>query len=251
MRKACHPDTNKRITVPEYIRDFGNDAVETHEQVTCPVCKQRLNIVAPSTVDSVGHFAHRRNSGYCPTKNKAAAPYVGLHPHHPDPEAANRIKTIFLQNWQKHFKMLDWLVKGLAVDEFISVLRAANEERIWEYAQLREFQLPYIFATLMDFPPSHSYREKDGSPARKNWFRCWFDATVQRYDDLWIHRQEPLMFWRAWYELPEGKKKPRSEDLLDSYGMELNSDFLNRDVTLFPFIENKITRWLERNVQVS
>lgn len=146
--------------------------------------------------------------------------------------------------------MLNWLVKGLSVDEFIDIIKTANNERIWEYAQLEAFQIPFVFATLADFPQSKSFKGKDGLPVRKKWFRCWFDATVQRYDDLWIHRETPLLFWRAWYDLPAGKRKPSSEDLIDSYGLELSSDFLEREVTLHPYVEKKISDWLSRHFAI-
>ena len=57
------------------------------------------------------------------------------------------------------------------------------------------------------------------------------------------------MFWRAWYELPEGKKKPRTEDLISSYPMELDAAFLNCDNNLPPFVKTKITQWLARYFQ--
>lgn len=251
MRKAYHPDRNEKITVPKYTSEFGNDQIPLNERARCPVCNQRLGVVAPSSPSSTGHFSHMRGSGYCPTKSTAAAPYAGLPPRNPDQEAARRIKEAFLMNWEKHFLMLDWIVKGLAIDEFIDVINTANRERIWEYARLEEFQLPYVFATLMDFPPSRSYKLKDGSFARHCWFRCWFDASVQRYDDLWIHRETPLMFWRAWYELPNGKRKPSLEDLIDSYSLPLSADFLMHNRTVMPYVEAKISSWLMRNFQAA
>lgn len=166
--KALHPERGGRITVPEHIQEYGNDELEEWEKALCPVCKRPLNNVAPSSVDSIGHFAHQRNSGYCPTKASAAAPYCGLPPRNPDPTAAIRIKTAFLENWQEHFSMLNWLVKGLSVDEFIDIIKTANNERIWEYAQLEAFQIPFVFATLADFPQSKSFKGKDGLPVRKN-----------------------------------------------------------------------------------
>lgn len=250
MRSAFHPNRNCKITVPEYIKDIGNDSVTTNERARCPVCNQRLSVVAHSTPDSIGHFAHLKGSGFCPTKSGAAAPYAGLHPRDPDQEAARRIKKAFLANWQKHFFRLDWIVKGLAIDEFIDVIKTANQERIWEYTNLEEFQLPYIFATLMDFPPSRGYIKKNGTPARHCWFRCWFDASVQRYDDLWIHRKTPLMFWRAWYGIPQGRRKPKTEDLIDSYGLELCAKFLTENHAVWPYVEKEITSWLIHNFRV-
>lgn len=250
MRNAYHPERDEKINVPQYVEEKGNDPVPAWERARCPICDQRLNVVASSSVDSIGHFAHQKNSNFCPTKSKTAAPYAGLPPRNPDPEAARRIKATFLANWPKHFSMLNWIVKGLAVDEFVDVIRTANQERIWEYAQLEEFQLPYIFATLMDFPPSRSYLGKDGRPSRKKWFRCWFDASVQRYDDLWIHRETPLTFWRAWYELPKGKRKPNAEDLIDSYERLLTEEFLTYEVSLHAVIVARVSAWLNRSLRV-
>ena len=34
----------------------------------------------------------------------------------------------------------------------LKVIGIATQERIWEYANLEEYQIPYIFATLMDYP---------------------------------------------------------------------------------------------------
>ena len=249
MRNAIHPLHDTKINVPDYIRDFGNDAVKFGERPRCPVCNQRLYVVASSSPDSIGHFAHMKNSGFCPTKSEAATPYAGLHPRNPDQEAARRIKKAFLANWEKHFYKLSYIVKELGENEFIDVILVANKEKIWEYANLEEFQLPYIFATLMDFPPSRSKKDKDGSPKRKCWFRCWFDSSVQRYDDLWIHRPSPLKFWRAWYSPPKGKGKPKAEDLINSYEDDLSADFLTYDIKLQERVVTKISKWLAGNFQ--
>lgn len=249
MRKAFHPDRDEKITISQYLREFGNDALQSRERARCPVCDQRLNTVAVSSVNSIGHFAHQKNSGFCPTKSKAEAPYSDLTPQNPDPEAAKRIKAAFLANWEKHYSKLNSIVTKLAIQEFKNVINTANKERIWEYAQLEEFHLPYVFATLMDFPPCRSYK-KDGRPARKEWYRCWFDATVRRYDDIWIYRETPLKFWRAWYEPPEGKKKPRTEDPKGSDWGVLDATFLSWENNLQQFVKTEMTKWFDQNFRV-
>lgn len=247
MRKALHPLKNEEINVPEYICDFGNSVNVDTERVRCPICKQRMYVVASSAPNSIGHFAHMPNAAFCPTKIKSAAPYAALPPLHPDPEAARIIKKTFRKNWEKHFKQLNTLVHGLAYTEFINIMKAANAARVWEYAKLEEFQLPYVFATLMDFPPEKSYTPKGKPPVRICYFRCWFDASVQRYDDLWIHRNTPLQLWRAWYRLPEGKRKPSIDDLISAEAMNLEPDFLLHDVSLHPYITDNINAWFDRN----
>jgi hypothetical protein len=113
--------------------------------------------------------------------------YLGKHPRNPDPEAGRRLKAVFAASWQKHFLKLNQLVNALHCDEFKNVVRLADQEHIWNYAALAEYQLPYIFATLMDYPSTNSLKI-NGVCIRKCWFRCWFESTITRYDDLWIIR---------------------------------------------------------------
>lgn len=250
MRQALHPEHSQLITVAEHRKEFGNDTLPEQERARCPICKQRLNDV--ESPNSIGHFAHRSNSSFCPTKASAGAPYEGLPPREPDPVAARRLRALFLANWPRHFHKLNLLVKGLAVDEFIDVIRVADRERIWEYGKLEEFQLPYLFATLMDFPPHRSFRV-NGSFVRRYWFRCWFDATVQRYDDLWIHRTVPLQFWRAWYELPVGKRKPGLTEITAAYPQELSDDFLTAESmrSPSPYVIDMVGSWLRVHFRVA
>ena len=251
MLKARHPDSDRKITVPQHKADFGNDFLNQYELARCPVCNQRLKAIAASSTGAVAHFAHQRGSLFCPSKIEHEGPYRGLTPRNPDLEAARRIRQLFRENWAKHFEELNWLVKGLAVDEFTNAILIANQERIWEYAQLQEYQLPYVFATLLDFPPHRSYIDKKtNKPKRTCWFRCWFDSSVQRYDDLWIHRTTPLQFWRGWYNVPKGKRKPRIENLEDCYPMELSDDFLTRESSPPAYVVTKISTWLDRHFQI-
>lgn len=244
MKKVYHPYKNFKIDPIEYIREFGNNKLNDEELARCPICNQRMTLVSPSSPNAHIHFRHKPKSGYCPSKSQNTAAYLGLYPLHPDEFTAQKIKDSFKKNWQKHYVKLNFLVKGLSVSEFINVLKISNREHIWEYSKLEEFYLPYIFATRTDFSPKSSYRMKDGSFFRKKYFRCWFDPSVKRYDDLWITRDTPLLFWRAWYELPEGKTKPSLQDLIDSYPSEIEKDFLDREIKLQDWIVDKVNTWI-------
>ena len=249
MHKALHPYSPDRITVQAHIQEFGNDSLEMDERARCPLCKGRLSNRAASAPGAIGHFAHMPKSGYCPTKDTSGLPYLNKPPRDPDPEAATIIKNTFLTNWPKHFSQLNWIVKGLHVNEFINAIRCANKERIWEYRQLQEYQLPYIFATLMDYPSANSLHI-NGKPVRKMWFRCWFDTSVKQYEDLWIYRETPLLFWRAWYNNPS-RGKPKLEDLVDAYQTELSNEFLVREVEINEFILTTVGSWLTKNFRVA
>jgi hypothetical protein len=220
MENARHPKTHKPINFVEHVKEFGNDELEEHERALCPVCWKGLSNRAGKTPKSHGHFAHRSSTGFCPTKIASGRPYDNLFPRSPNPLHAQQIKNLFRENWQYHFVVLNKFVHGLHADEFKEILKLANQQRIWEYANLEEFQIPYILATLRDFPPHTGFHFSDGSPARKLWFRCWFDSTIARYDDLWIHRSDAPKFIRGWYKNSNSKKKPNTDDLIDVHEME-------------------------------
>lgn len=245
MREAYHPESGQLIDAYKY-SIYARNCEGQPRPAICPHCKQGLTPVAVHSPNTAGHFAHQKNSGFCPTKLTSAGPYKGLHPRRPDPEAARRMRKLFLQNWQKHFSRLDWLAKALSMDEFFNLIKLAAQERIWEYAYLEEYQLPYVLATLADFPPHLSYR-KSGVPVRQRWFRFWFDSSVQRFDDLWIDRHEPVEFWRVWYALPPGRRKPNAEDLVGSYIEPMSAGFLQTESRLPEFVVARVEEWLDAN----
>ena len=244
MKKAMHPYSGDRITVPQYIVEFGNDTPKSERRPLCPICRQRMMLVAPRTANSSGHFAHLPKSAFCPTKESAGVRYGDLPPGRPNTQRAIELKRYFINNWKIHFSMLDFFVKGLSKKEFFEVLQLADRARIWEYANLEPFQIPYILATLTDFPPEKSRNGKD--KIRKKYFRCFFDSTVQKFDDLWISRPKNLQFWRAWYESSPGRK-PRADDLIDAYPIDLNSNFLEYTPKVPQFYIDEIQEWLNRS----
>ncbi len=245
MHKALHPYQEDRITVAQHIAEFGKSFAIDRERARCPFCKQQMSVRASSAPNAIGHFAHMPNSGFCPTKEASGMPYLGKHPKNPDIHHANQVKQEFALNWQKHFMKLYELVPGLHYEEFKSAVRLANKERIWEYANLEQYHLPYIFATLMDYPSTSSYKNNKGEHARKCWFRCWFDSSVQCYDDLWIQRREPLMLIRAWYRQPL-QGKPKLDDLLDFYPLSVTDEFLQSERQLTPVVIKLLAPWIQQ-----
>lgn len=51
------------------------------------------------------------------------------------------------------------------------------------------------------------------------------DASVERYDDLWIHRTEPLALIRAWHKQPHNRK-PQLDDIINFHSIDIEADFL-------------------------
>lgn len=248
MHKALHPAANRKITVAEHISEFGNDHLELYERARCPICKQRMVNRAASSPGATGHFAHMPMSGYCPTKVTSGMPYLGLPPRRPDTEHGKQVKSQFANQWEKHFVRLNEIVNGLHFEEFKKVILLADQERIWEYANLNAYQLPYIFSTLMDYPSTNSFKY-DNKHVRRCWFRCWFDASVERYDDLWIHRAEPHALIRAWYKQPH-KGKPKLDDIINFHAIDIEASFLDDDRRPSEYVIRKLAPWVDRHFHV-
>lgn len=245
MQEALHPHhDNRSITVDDHILEFGNDSkkVAPPDRARCPICKQYLKIVSPSSPNTIKHFSHISGGGWCPAKEIAKNPYLGLSAKSPDIEMARRIKHAFAANWQRHYDKLRSLVPYLSLDEFTEILKIANREKIWYYKDINEGVLPYIFATLIDFTPDNSYKK-----SRKYWLCFLFDNTVRGYDDLWIYRDVPLKFWRASFSKMKGKSRPKLDDLVRITEVEISDDFLKGDVPLNSYIEKYVSDWLARN----
>ena len=244
MRKALHPQSGLEIDVNQYIIEFGNGHHTNDELPLCKICKQRMSIVAASTPNTIGHFRHLPNSKFCPAKEQGGVLYANFPPQHPDQEAARRMKEDFMQNWQIYFSRLNNFVKFLSKREFYAVIEAADAARIWEYAQLKNWQIPYIFATLIDFPAENSRTGPKGEK-REHYFRCFFDNSVNRYDDLWIDPNSQPSFWRAWFATEPGRR-PHAKDLINAYPLEVTSDYLQKRHWVPPFYVDEIQAWLNR-----
>lgn len=112
MRTAIHPHKKIKVSVSDYIKDFGNNSQrDLKDYPLCPFCKQRMTIVAKSTANSTGHFKHFPKSEFCPSKEKSVALYANLPPLEPDPEKAREIKIKFVENWKAHFSQLNFFAK--------------------------------------------------------------------------------------------------------------------------------------------
>lgn len=88
MKKAMHPYNKNKITIAQYVVDFGNDTPSMEARPICPICRQRMKLVAPRTANTTGHFAHLPKSGFCPTKESAGVRYDNFPPKKPNAERA-------------------------------------------------------------------------------------------------------------------------------------------------------------------
>lgn len=204
MKKALHPTQNRPITVVEYIQLFGPRLDHLGKQnsrppARCPACNEDMHPRGESDPEVDGVFAHKPNSiAYCPLKQSAAQPYQILPQTNPDIVAAKRLRSSFFAHWKYHWKLLRDYAPFADIAEFIALIRYADQQCIWHYKNLQEYEIPYIFLVLKDFPPIKS----KGKWLRKEWIRFWFDSRVRTIDDLWIKTTGDWRIVKAIYAAP-------------------------------------------------
>ena len=237
MRIALHPTINDPITIDEYWVQFGHRPLlgdDTRKRARCPFCSQILNDVAGRSGHTVGHFAHLRGSGPCPSKAPAGRPYYPLTPVDSDLNRSRLLQGDFFANWERYYRKLENLVPCLSKKGFLALVAEANRLRIWEYRHLEPWEIPYVFVLMVDFPTTNS-RLKDGKPQRVFWFRFWYDASVQSIDDLWIRRDDEPTLFRASFIQPKRRGvTPKYEALVKFYLLDRERDYLTKPTDPLP-----------------
>lgn len=207
MRQALHPTENRPITVVEYIQQFGTRLdhrgyKNQRPPARCPACNEDMHPRGEVDPEVDGVFAHKPNStAYCPLKQSAAQPYQVLPQNNPDIAAAQRLRNSFFLHWKYHWQLLRRFAPYADIAEFISLVRYADQHCIWQYRELLEYEIPYIFLVLKDFPPIKS----KGKWLRREWIRFWFDSRVRTIDDLWINTTGDWRIVKAVYAVPRAK----------------------------------------------
>jgi len=164
MKIAIDPSIGQQITPEQYLARWGNKALGSKEdhrpRVRCGLCDQELHHVAGRTEDSHGHFSHLPRSGYCPTKAPSALPYGHLTPVNPDPARGALIRQQAMANWRWIYQEVAERVPAFLATEFVELVRAADQDRLWEYRNLTLQQVPELFLVIRDFSPKTSkYRD--------------------------------------------------------------------------------------------
>ena len=212
MKIAIDPSIGQQITPEQYLARWGNKALGSKEdhrpRVRCGLCDQELHHVAGRTEDSHGHFSHLPRSGYCPTKAPSALPYGHLTPVNPDPARGALIRQQAMANWRWIYQEVAERVPAFLATEFVELVRAADQDRLWEYRNLTLQQVPELFLVIRDFSPKTSkYRDL--------WIRFWFSANIRSIDDLWITPPESVQLMRASFPPPTGRQKiPNPEEMV-------------------------------------
>jgi len=232
MREALHPTQNRPITVIEYIKLFGPRLDQygngnRRPFARCPACNEDMHTKGEASSEVEGIFSHKPNSTvYCPLKQSAAEPYQLLAPTNPNLVAAQQLQSSFILHWKYHWKLLRSYVPFADISEFIGLIQYANQQKLWQYKNLQEYEIPYIFLVLKDFPPIKS----KGKWLRKDWLRFWFDSRVRSIDDLWIKTTGDWRIVKAIYATPRSKGAvPGVSQLKSTEIPSIKKDFLEEN----------------------
>ncbi len=244
MRTALHPTQNSSITVVEYIRLFGPRLNHLGQKnirppARCPACNEDMHPRGEADPEVDGVFAHKPNStAYCPLKQSAAQPYQMLPQRNPDLAAAQQLRRSFFSHWKHHWKLLRDYAPYADITEFIALIRYADKQCIWQYRDLQEYEIPYIFLVLKDFPPIKS----KGKWLRREWIRFWFDSRVRTIDDLWIRTIGDWRIVQATYATPRAKGAVPGPKQLRSIDIPpINRNFLQQmEPGVHPYQESKM-----------
>jgi hypothetical protein len=184
MYDALDPAKKNIISVRQYDEMVVQSGFGTARQAPpswCPVCKMEMKPRAGQT-NANRHFYHVDDK-FCPTKDPARRPYLGLMPRVVDQAAATANVQFTIQNLELIYAQLNVIVPLLDFKEFINILDEAKRLNVYGYANLVAEYIPYVFVTLINFLPSTSLAKK-----RALKFMFFYDDGIRTIEDLWIHR---------------------------------------------------------------
>jgi hypothetical protein len=209
MNFAMNPVTGQFITAEEFVKTYGQKALGAkldHRPIPfCDFCKQNMSHIAGKTEGSYGHFSHRPNSAYCPSKAKTGEPYGKLTPSNPDPERAKWLKALVRERWRWVFHEISKKVNYFDALEFIELIKIADHDGLWGYRHLELIQVPELLLVIRDFTPTTS-RIIDGK-RRTKWVRFWFSANIRAIEDLWIVPPKNVRLCAVELDPPSGRRK--------------------------------------------
>ncbi|WP_152555048.1 hypothetical protein [Desulfonatronum thiodismutans] len=244
MKKALHPTEKRPITVVQYIQLFGPKLDPLGKRrnrplARCPACNEAMHPRGEADPEVDGVFAHKpKSTAYCPLKESAARPYQILPPTNPDLGKAERLRSAFFLHWKHHWKLIRDYAPFADIKEFIALIRHADQQRLWQYRNIQELEVPFIFLVLKDFPPIKS----KGKWLRKEWIRFWFDSRVRSVEDLWINTTGDWRIVKAIYAVPRKKDVvPGPAQLKSTEVPPLKLNFLDKvEPAVHPYQESSM-----------
>ncbi len=197
----------------------------------------------------VAHFRHLSGASKCPSSIAAKAQYLILKPVGPNVAAARALRSQFKRNWRQHWACFTDLTDHGSVSEFVTVLERANRLRIWEYRGLAEEHIPYVLATLADFPVANSIPDPNPprTPQRQHWLRFWFEGAARTLEGRWNATASPPGLMRADMIDPGTGKRPSKAAVVNVIGIPLTASFLGWSVSPGKFVVDEMADFFKNH----
>jgi hypothetical protein len=157
-----------RVVSPkEFMALAGPDFREKGLYPECPACGDPVSPYGPHSVKVTSRFFHAKGST-CSLSSSPDPRYAHLRPRGWDPAAGQRLKAEFCgaEALKQGYAVCQAIcLASLRGAEFLDFCAAADRRRVWTYADLPLWAVPYLFVTLADLPPNPKARH----PARKKY----------------------------------------------------------------------------------
>lgn len=222
------------ITVQAYQDRYGPklDGKTARERppVICPACEEELHTVGENIalVDAV--WAHKPSPfTTCPIKLGGTSRYALLTPRTPDHARAEALRARFFENWRAHWSYARSFAKFADIEAFSAFIDHADRSNLWAYATIEEWQLPYTFLSMCEFPPPAGR----AAVLRRDWYRFRFDSKLRSLEDLWIRVIPDLRLLRLVYRTPR-RGVPTITHYLDYKSFTLDSSWMASHVAATP-----------------
>lgn len=235
MHEALDARTGQPITVEAYRNRYGSlldgsNQPNVRPPAKCPVCREDLHIKGESGTSKVTKvFSHNPvldvEQHPCPIKEGGRAKYEVLAPSSFNAANASTLRESFFSRWHLHwFQFRDYI--GFAkIEDFIELLKFADDRKIWGYHHLKEYEIPLVLLVLKDFAPIKNKRAKN-EYWRKHWVRFWFPASVRNLNDYWNLQPGSRFVIKAYYSTADKAKRPNPKDFLKFENVVVNKSFL-------------------------
>ena len=113
MKKAFHPNEDRKITVQKYLSEFGSrlgpdGKPRQRPNSRCPACYEPMKIYGEDRARYDPDFSHlqSQNPPPCPLRNSADHRYEFLTDAPQDSEEGRKIRRDFFDRWAKHWDLM-------------------------------------------------------------------------------------------------------------------------------------------------
>lgn len=217
-----HPLDDRRITVEEYLQDFGHLEVALRPLPHCPVCREEVHVKTMHDRAHTPYFSHAAGeNAQCPLVNSDLPDtrFIAIHP--PNPGLERRYRGEFTGHWQHHLSEIRQHVPHFSMQRFTQVIAHADVLHLWSCPTLAQADIPYILLVLSAF-----IAETPGA-AHPTWLRFVFDASVRDMTELRKQASTPPRLFRLHYRASFSSMFPNARHLLDWNEVSMTGEFLH------------------------